>query len=380
MLSGRPPRWPDTGAPSLATMIRLHEEPLPDLPGVPMAITNVLRQGLAADPAHRYGSAAEFRDALRAASPDDVTVITPSSGPPAGWTPAGFPQAAAPPPHNPAPTAYQQPPPYQPARPEPYNGAPPISPAPTGQQWQRPGQPPPYVPAYTPAGYPQRPAGGYPPVRPPAPPVKSGGGRGWLIAALIVVLSLIALAVTMAAYALAPDDPNQARTTATPSPRPSASSQAVDVPIVPSLPSGTDDLSDGLFGDCPLQTVASSGGVTARCPSEPECYAGINNIGGNVSAAKRDCKQEHSWETFLIGELPASIKSADYDEVWGNAVIKVLCGPQAVSIALDGESTSGWSSDVLPPTEAQFAAGKREFRCVAGKGLDKLDKPYFATY
>jgi hypothetical protein len=210
--------------------------------------------------------------------------------------------------------------------------------------------------------------------------VRPGGGRGWLIAALIVVLSLIALAVTIAAYALAPDDRNGGGTTATPSPRPSASSQAVDVPILPSPPTGTDDLSDDLFGDCPLKTVGSSGGVTVRCPSEPECFAGITNIGGNVSAAKRDCRQEHSWEAFLIGDLPSSVKSADYDEVWGNAVIKVLCGPQAVGIALDGEPTAGWSSDVLPPTEAQFAAGKREFRCVAGKGLDKLDKPYFATY
>jgi len=32
----------------------------------------------------------------------------------------------------------------------------------------------------------------------------------------------------------------------------------------------------------------------------------------------------------------------------------------------------------LPPTESEFSAGKRQFRCVAGKGLDKLNKPYFA--
>ena len=397
LLSGRPPRWPHTGAPSLATMIRLHEEPLPDLPGVPVAITNVLRQGMAADPAHRYGSAAEFRDALKAASPDDVTVVTPSSGPPSGWTPAPAvfaqtsgpstsgppmspPPTSSPPPCNPAPPAYPLSTPPNPTGPA-GGGVPPTSPAPPTQQWRQqppphrsPQQPPPYVPAYTPAGYPPQrpPGGGYP----PAPPNKPGGGRGLLIAALITVVSLIVLGIGIGVYALVPDGERK-----DPTPTPSAQSPSAAVPVIPTLPSasrGSDDLTDGLLGECPLKTVAASGGITARCPSQPECFAGINNIGGKVSAAERDCDRKHTWETFLIGELPASVKSADYDEVSGNAIIKVVCGPQAISIALGtGESSSGWSTDVLPPTESEYSSGKREFRCVGGKGLDKLNKSYF---
>ncbi len=64
LLSGRPPRWPESGMPSLATMIRLHEQPLPDLPGVPVEVTEVLRHGMASEHSDRFLSAAEFRDAL----------------------------------------------------------------------------------------------------------------------------------------------------------------------------------------------------------------------------------------------------------------------------------------------------------------------------
>ncbi len=193
LLSGRPPRWPDTGAPSLATMVRLHEDPLPDLPGVPVGLTNVLRQGMAADPAHRYATAADFRDALATASLEEAGVTKPISVPPS-WAAAPF----SAPPYSatgqpPAyPTQQVSTPPYQHSGPplptsgQPYgyanapaSGAPHSAPphsAPPQQQWgsqapqqhQQHGQqqPPPYVPPYVPAGYPQRP-GGYPPQPPP---------------------------------------------------------------------------------------------------------------------------------------------------------------------------------------------------------------------
>jgi DNA-binding NarL/FixJ family response regulator/tRNA A-37 threonylcarbamoyl transferase component Bud32 len=64
LLSGRPPRWPAHGHPGLATMIALHHEPVPDLPGVPVELTAVLRQAMSADPADRHASAADLRDAL----------------------------------------------------------------------------------------------------------------------------------------------------------------------------------------------------------------------------------------------------------------------------------------------------------------------------
>ncbi len=159
------------------------------------------------------------------------------------------------------------------------------------------------------------------------------------------------------------------------SPRPSAS-QSVDEPLLPSLPS-TDDLTGGLLGACPLASVGGYANITVSCPTEPECFRGININSGNATAAKADCNRTHTWETFLIGDLPSDVKSSSYDEVAGNAVVKVLCGAQGMQIALNGESTAGWSAEVLPPTETEYAAGKRKFRCVAGKGLDKLNRSYF---
>lgn len=397
LLSGRPPRWPDTGAPSLATMIRLHEEPLPDLRGVPASITNVLRQGMASEPTHRYESAAAFRDALKAASPDELTVVQPASGPPSAWpaVPAAFAQTGAPPPYTqtgppPYPTGQVSTPPYPTSAPPtsispvgypasgthanyqaaPPNSAPPNSAPPAPQQWGA--QPPPYIPPYRPAGYPAQ--GAPRPGGPVPPPAKAGGGRGPLIAAIIVVALLLVVGISAAVYALMPKDDKDPD----PRPSPSASSEP-EVPVIPTLPTpSSDDDSLDFLGSCPLESVGAAASITVKCPTQPECYAGINDIGGNVSARKLDCNRPHTWETFLIGDLPSTVKSADHDEVANNAVIKVLCGAQALSIALGGEPTTGWSAEILPPTESQYKAGKREFRCVAGKGLDKLNRPYFA--
>jgi serine/threonine protein kinase len=442
LLSGRPPRWPDTGSPSLATMIRLHEEPLPDLPGVPIGLTNVLRQGMAGEIADRYPSAAAFRDALKAASLDEESVTTPISAPPAGWlpfapgsggavpgaqtsAPPGSAQASGPP--GPAqasglpgpaqtsgppsyagnafpPPPYGAPPPYQPApypttpistppyptsppgypppappgpgalhshgaqpgpgaRPGPamHNGAPPPA-----QKWGAQ-QPPPYQPAYPHPGYPQQP---YPPVQPPKK------RSGWIILGVFALVVLVLISAVIAIQSLLPDDNERTSggPTTSSSPRPTVS-PAASVSVTPDL----DDLAGGILGECPLGSVSATGGITARCPTKPECWAGINDIGGQVSARTLPCNRAHSWETYLIGVLPASVTSNDAETVANNELIKVLCGQQALSIALNGESSAGWSSEILPPSKSDFNAGKREFRCVAGKGLDALDKPVFGN-
>ncbi|WP_431895191.1 protein kinase domain-containing protein [Nonomuraea sp. bgisy101] len=70
LLSGRPPRFPESGVANLAVIMALHRQPVPEIPGVPAAFTEVLRQALATDPSRRTPSAAAFRDALAALSPD----------------------------------------------------------------------------------------------------------------------------------------------------------------------------------------------------------------------------------------------------------------------------------------------------------------------
>jgi len=76
LMCGRPPRWRDNNAnPSLATLMDLFTERIPDLPGVPRELTTVLRRGMSNEPARRP-SAAQLREELRGGHRDaDPTMI-----------------------------------------------------------------------------------------------------------------------------------------------------------------------------------------------------------------------------------------------------------------------------------------------------------------
>lgn len=79
LLHGRPPRFPEHGVVNIAVVMALHRLPVPDIPGVPAALTAVLRHGMASDPAQRIRTAAGLRDALSALAPDG-SPGTPHSG------------------------------------------------------------------------------------------------------------------------------------------------------------------------------------------------------------------------------------------------------------------------------------------------------------
>ncbi|HEV8562164.1 MAG TPA: serine/threonine-protein kinase [Actinophytocola sp.] len=96
LLAGRPPRFPAGGAdPSVPEIIRLHDAPVPDLPGVPPELTAVLRRSLAKEPGWRYPDAAAFRDDLarfagRSQVSTTVPVLPPPVAPqPGAWSGAG---------------------------------------------------------------------------------------------------------------------------------------------------------------------------------------------------------------------------------------------------------------------------------------------------
>ncbi|HEX6970469.1 MAG TPA: serine/threonine-protein kinase [Micromonosporaceae bacterium] len=118
VMHGRPPRWTDDTSPSLVTILELFNEPIHDLPGVPPAMIEILRRGMANDPNERP-SARELRDSLAAlpidapagaddgsyptrpavhlswaTRPDDTTVPIPAAGSATAAT--GRPPAAVP--------------------------------------------------------------------------------------------------------------------------------------------------------------------------------------------------------------------------------------------------------------------------------------------
>jgi serine/threonine protein kinase len=85
IMSGRPPRWRGDGPPSLIMLMDLFAEPIPDLPDVPRSLLDVLRAGMANDPAARP-TAEQLRDTF-AAVPLGPPRPTPVS-PPAWGVPA----------------------------------------------------------------------------------------------------------------------------------------------------------------------------------------------------------------------------------------------------------------------------------------------------
>ncbi len=65
LMRGRPPRWREGQPPSMVSLVDMFAEPIPDLPGVPREMMDVLRRGMANEAAARP-TAMELRDALMA--------------------------------------------------------------------------------------------------------------------------------------------------------------------------------------------------------------------------------------------------------------------------------------------------------------------------
>lgn len=63
VMRGRPPRWDSERSPSLITLMNLFQEPIPDIPGVPRQLVDLVRYGMANDPGERP-SAEELRTLL----------------------------------------------------------------------------------------------------------------------------------------------------------------------------------------------------------------------------------------------------------------------------------------------------------------------------
>ena len=63
IMCGRPPRWESDRSPSLVGLVELFDRPIPDIPGIPRRLTEILRYGMANDPTARP-AAVQLRDLL----------------------------------------------------------------------------------------------------------------------------------------------------------------------------------------------------------------------------------------------------------------------------------------------------------------------------
>jgi len=369
IMRGKPPRWSDERNPSLIMLLELFNEPIPDLSGIHPALTEVLRLGMANDAADRP-TAIELRDLLAAvplgphwspAAPHKPPFSTTpvSSGPVTGSPVSGSPA------HGPSesggPASGDQVSPGGGPSPVgvPSAGPPQASPVPTGSHQQNAG-----------GGWAHRPpatsryVGRHPPtggsIVVPAQPVRRQPRLRWLLGVLGVLVLLVVtsmgtwyVASSVASNAvhngLGPVSPSRAA----PSPGPSIGGGALPGCLLP--------LRNGL-----------------RCPMDLECFGPVSSARPPSPTGEVACGGRHTWEAFVIGDLPEDLVSADRSTVWADPSIRQACGESSfrtVSLLID---TTGWRFDVLLPDAETVASGDRAFRCLAGKGPGELVGPTLA--
>ncbi|MGC4804179.1 serine/threonine-protein kinase [Micromonospora sp. DT233] len=316
VMHGRPPRWQSERSPSLVTVLEMFHRPLPGLPGVPEELIDVLRAGMANDPQARP-SAVELGGMLAALplDPPGAPVSgAPVSGGQSGPAGGGTRKPAA------SGSLYGTGGLYgtaQPARPAP---RPPV-------EDQHPTQP-------TTSGQPRR--------------------RRWLLGGA----GVLALAASASAGAWmaggAPTGP-------TPTPTPSGAVASAAAQRWGALP--------GCVTGSPGVTKLPAG---ARCVAELECFGPVRVRGARAEAQRLPCDGRHTWETYAEGELPAALAGAGYDRVKADPAVLGVCNPATFRLTSGIAYTAGWHLEVLPPDGSTV---DHRYRCLAGRGVDRLYEP-----
>jgi serine/threonine protein kinase len=318
LLDGKPPRWPDTGTPSLPQLMELQRQPIERLPNVDPAFMDVLLGAMDDDAAHRP-TAAQFRDQLAELSfapssntdakamQQDATAPAVGSAEDASDASAGGPEAAR-------------------AGASDAAGG---SSAVTGQRRRR-------------------------------PPVAA------LVLAAVVVAALILFGMLYRGTPTSRADPGTtpASTGAgeTTSTSPSAASPtATSKP--PSTPAPTVSKPPDGFVDCSKQL-----GKNYYCvdPASPECWDDpFDYLDRPKTAAMRDCSDFHSAQTFAAGQLPVYIRSQSQFEA--RKEVKRLCTTKTLNKVLVGrKALKDWQIQDLP-VQVQIE-GDNLFRCLVGPG------------
>jgi serine/threonine protein kinase len=346
LLRGKPPRWQEDRNPSLITLIELFDRPIPDLPGVPSHLLDLLRAGMCNDPAGRP-SARELTERLAAVpmpadsappAPDALParpVITVTGDPPDAWSLPTQPR-----PTQPRPAQPQQVQPQPPGRAAP--GGPAAGPGPDSRDGSDPGRTMP-VPR-----------------------------RGWPFAAAGAAVLLLGLIAAAGWYGVGPGSSSgrQAHAAATLGRgRSTSTGRAPSGGAGGGAPQASDSAAPIAAGRCVL------GMFGAACPGTAQCFDQLAVSGGEVQARSLPCTGPHTWEVFALGTLPSDLSGIGYSGIRGSQNVARLCNPATLTL-VDLQAAS-WQIDVLPPSPAAFAGGDRTFRCLAGTGPNKQTTSVF---
>ncbi|WP_214410387.1 serine/threonine-protein kinase [Sphaerisporangium fuscum] len=345
LLSGRPPRFPESGVVNIAMIVALHRRPIPEIPGVPPELTAVLRAGMASDLRERTPSAAALRDALAEIPAAVLSEVPAGPGPspasgmpwPSSGGPANRPRPAGHPPGSPRPAAVREADRPEGVRP----GA--------GRRPDRREE----VRRAVVTGPGARASVSTQP-RPPARP-QSHSGVYVAIAGAFALLLTIGAAIMLLEQRPPVDGPAGGGTTSGP-------------PAAGASPAAAEKVTGGVettTAGCPAAAVA---GAQAACVRQAECWGGITDVSGSVTAVRRGCEEEHSWETYAVAPLPVDALTYNSRDLARHPLVKKLCSDQVLIQSRYGRAKeiapAKWMNDVLPPTPEAFKEGVRVFRCV----------------
>ena len=347
LMAGRPPRFPASGeSPAMAAILALHGQQAEDIPGVPGRMMDILQACLAADPSRRLPSAASLRDELAALLGGER-----GRAPSREWQVPSTPSTAV------TMSRSHVPPPGRSARSWPVE---PLADSAAGSRAQHPAESPAasvggprtaaIASAHGAAARAQR-------RRPSLTLAAVGGGVAVAAAAALLVVPRLL---------------------------PPSGGPAGNGPAGASTPGASQPGAIGVFGvattaeHCPAASVAGAG---AACVKTPECWAGVNEISGVITAMSVPCGQPHTWQTFAIAMMPTESATFDVNIVQANPTVQAVCSAKVLLASRTGAALpvpqSAWSIQVMPPDEAVYDTGVRTVRCLAGHGLDELKTSQF---
>jgi serine/threonine protein kinase len=306
LAAGRPPRYPHNGELSVPEIIRLHDTPIEDIPGLPPEFMAVLRRGLAKDPAHRYPEAAALRADLSQLNVGDMPGPRHSVTSPVMTVPA-----------------------------------------------PRPSYPPPAAPPQFPSG-PTGPAPYYP--RHPTGPRPKNKPAIWLGAALVAVL-VMAGVWYFTLRDTGADDPSQQAG------GPPSSTSTTTSTKTPAEIYGVRTVTEG----CPAAKVPNG---QAQCVEKAECWSGMVTINGEVESIRRlTCDQDHAFETYAIALVPGDVADPYEDVLKAHPIVQQVCSMENLMASRFGEALNlgeeRWEPDVLPPSSDDKSTELGVYRCIA---------------
>jgi hypothetical protein len=185
---------------------------------------------------------------------------------------------------------------------------------------------------------------------------------GWLLGGGGALLLLIAGGIGVWLVANDPD------------PRPSPTGVAAPTASRPATPTASAVTISPGAGGLVLPGCLALRPEHGRCPDKLECFGSAFPEGGVLTAPVVPCAGRHTWEAYAVGELPDGTRPA---VAGSNPAVRRLCNEgnfRIVSLRLD----AGWRFEVLPPGQDAYDSGERTYRCLAGKGLDRLNGPTLA--